>query len=769
MAAEMNGEIQDFQAKLRKKGWNISTEGIEECMQELGQRDRTVENATKWALNCDLKEIGFKVLTEEVKRGQVKMVEGPLVLQIQKIRNISAPKANEESGAAPRLLKLQLTDGHTTCFALEHSLIQKLSLSTPPGTKIRLKGTVPLFCGFMLLEPRHVEVLGGKVEKLILKWETHKSVSQQRALPSNPSDDGPPLFIAFDPKTSNSHVKRISISKAVNQNTQDSVSSQESSSSQKDENKKAHAAFEHSRDQRIQTAKQGNERQSNPTKTGNNANRSLQVAGNQRRRADSSSDRDQRRVEKDLDVKPTGPKQEAFGHNQSNKYVRDAQFSDKNDGQKYAEKNNHGRRSGFRKGGRHNDDSNDDYSTSRPSEGTLWDFLETKLPSKGYETENAKPKNSSVDYFEWGESNESRQPSSQRDGQYRNQRANQQQHDRPTLSTGGNLQRVGYQGIRDDHRKNQNVDHQPYQQGDQGRNNREVDNYRDKESDRSRYQPRGQQKHEHQTKDQHVHQHKKTRERPNQIQYSKEKEQGPEKKDDKHNDRRNDRPSRTERVDKQSKQPEIRHGNQSGKNDKVSGQQNNQMGDSYRKDYPKYDKADHKKSEGGDSTLKSTRVEDRTPNYRSKGHKGEKQGGVLTDQSNRGSKVEQNVRINRGGAGPDGKRSQQSREKQGEHDGRTPRGDVQQYRESRDVSNKKHENANKGAYNVSTKTKREHMNQTHQSNISVPIVEETQKRDSQIKSTPVPVGQSDSQKHRDQNERYGDGVPGGRGYESRKQ
>ncbi len=34
-------------------------------------------------------------------------------------------------------------------------------------------------------------------------------------------------------------------------------------------------------------------------------------------------------------------------------------------------------------GGRRNDDSNDEYSTSRPSEGTLWDFLETKLPSKG--------------------------------------------------------------------------------------------------------------------------------------------------------------------------------------------------------------------------------------------------------------------------------------------------------------------------------------------------------------------------------------------------
>lgn len=49
-----------------------------------------------------------------------------------------------------------------------------ISLSTPPGTKVCLKGTVPLVSGFLLLEPRHVEVLGGKVEKLVLKWETQK-------------------------------------------------------------------------------------------------------------------------------------------------------------------------------------------------------------------------------------------------------------------------------------------------------------------------------------------------------------------------------------------------------------------------------------------------------------------------------------------------------------------------------------------------------------------------------------------------------------------
>ena len=34
-------------------------------------------------------------------------------------------------------------------------------------------------------------------------------------------------------------------------------------------------------------------------------------------------------------------------------------------------------------GGRHNDDDCNEYSSSRPSTGTLWDFLETKLPANG--------------------------------------------------------------------------------------------------------------------------------------------------------------------------------------------------------------------------------------------------------------------------------------------------------------------------------------------------------------------------------------------------
>ena len=45
-------------------------------------------------------------------------LEGPAVLQVQKLRNISAPKDNEESQAAPKLWKITLTDGHANVVAI---------------------------------------------------------------------------------------------------------------------------------------------------------------------------------------------------------------------------------------------------------------------------------------------------------------------------------------------------------------------------------------------------------------------------------------------------------------------------------------------------------------------------------------------------------------------------------------------------------------------------------------------------------------------------
>jgi len=46
------------------------------------------------------------------------------MLQIVKIRNISAPKANEGSGHAPRMLQVHLSDGHQICSGIEYEKLQ---------------------------------------------------------------------------------------------------------------------------------------------------------------------------------------------------------------------------------------------------------------------------------------------------------------------------------------------------------------------------------------------------------------------------------------------------------------------------------------------------------------------------------------------------------------------------------------------------------------------------------------------------------------------
>ena len=48
------------------------------------------------------------------------------MLQVKKIEIISAPKQNVESEAAPRMLKVTLSDGKTICHGVEFDHIQKL-------------------------------------------------------------------------------------------------------------------------------------------------------------------------------------------------------------------------------------------------------------------------------------------------------------------------------------------------------------------------------------------------------------------------------------------------------------------------------------------------------------------------------------------------------------------------------------------------------------------------------------------------------------------
>uniref|UniRef100_A0A8C4EVJ5 Survival of motor neuron-related-splicing factor 30 n=1 Tax=Dicentrarchus labrax TaxID=13489 RepID=A0A8C4EVJ5_DICLA len=97
------------------------------------------------------------------------------------------------------MLRLQMTDGHTTCVGLEFKHLSKISLNTPPGTKVKLLGTVQVKNGLLLLDDSKISVLGGEVDHMVEKWELQRSLAKHSR--SNiGAEGGPPPFVPFGQK-----------------------------------------------------------------------------------------------------------------------------------------------------------------------------------------------------------------------------------------------------------------------------------------------------------------------------------------------------------------------------------------------------------------------------------------------------------------------------------------------------------------------------------------------------------------------------------------
>ncbi|XP_042871537.1 tudor domain-containing protein 3-like [Penaeus japonicus] len=180
-------------ARLKGEGWSLSEEGVENLLEG---NNFNFQNALQEILNSDLKDVGVPCLPEDVK-GKSKTLTGPMVLQVSKIRNVAAPKAFADSNAAPRLLRLSLTDGTNTFQALEIQNIKVISLKTAPGTKVRILGKISFGAGYALLTASNIAVLGGKVEELYEKWRLSQSVSKYSRNVRAADGSGPPLWVPF--------------------------------------------------------------------------------------------------------------------------------------------------------------------------------------------------------------------------------------------------------------------------------------------------------------------------------------------------------------------------------------------------------------------------------------------------------------------------------------------------------------------------------------------------------------------------------------------
>lgn len=53
-------------------------------------------------------------------------IQCPVVLQVKKVDLVSAPQNNIESQAAPRMIKLTLTDGKSVCYTIEFIRVQAI-------------------------------------------------------------------------------------------------------------------------------------------------------------------------------------------------------------------------------------------------------------------------------------------------------------------------------------------------------------------------------------------------------------------------------------------------------------------------------------------------------------------------------------------------------------------------------------------------------------------------------------------------------------------
>ncbi|XP_054469004.1 tudor domain-containing protein 3 isoform X1 [Anoplopoma fimbria] len=190
-------KMTDLADSLTREGWYLSDEGVAELK---GSAEKITHNdIIRIALDSDLRPIGRRFLPSDINSGRTDKLEGPCVLQVQKVRNVSAPKDHEESQGAPRMLRLQMTDGHTTCVGLEFQHLSKISLNTPPGTKVKLLGTVQVKNGLLLLDDSKISVLGGEVDHMVEKWELQRSLAKHSR--SNiGAEGGPPPFVPFGQK-----------------------------------------------------------------------------------------------------------------------------------------------------------------------------------------------------------------------------------------------------------------------------------------------------------------------------------------------------------------------------------------------------------------------------------------------------------------------------------------------------------------------------------------------------------------------------------------
>ncbi|XP_072151309.1 recQ-mediated genome instability protein 1 isoform X2 [Setaria viridis] len=170
----LSGRLRPVYELLRGLGLRLRPEWLESCaagipgFDGLGGAEAQARRCFEQFLFADMNACGAGVLPEGVGGMHAAVLDGPFVLQVDEIVNMSAPlkERYRDAHAGPkRCLKLSMTDGMQRIFGMEYRPIKDLAVLAPAGLKIVIRN-VHIRRGLLMLVPEVIEILGAVVDEL---------------------------------------------------------------------------------------------------------------------------------------------------------------------------------------------------------------------------------------------------------------------------------------------------------------------------------------------------------------------------------------------------------------------------------------------------------------------------------------------------------------------------------------------------------------------------------------------------------------------------
>ncbi|KAK3920584.1 RecQ-mediated genome instability protein 1 [Frankliniella fusca] len=211
-----NREVEVTLNSLRNRGCHVGQDWLTECINffrsennQYSLKDLECFVYDQWLL-ADLRDFGVGSLPPNLEGNLKTTIQGKMACQVelitdighsaysqmQKVRkedvgNLQVDEVGKEFQQAwepksNRMLLLTLCDGLQTIKAIEYRPIPSLKTDLIPGTKILLIG--PTLCrrGVLMLEEKHIKILGGEVESLVITNAYENILARKLQLPENP-------------------------------------------------------------------------------------------------------------------------------------------------------------------------------------------------------------------------------------------------------------------------------------------------------------------------------------------------------------------------------------------------------------------------------------------------------------------------------------------------------------------------------------------------------------------------------------------------------